>query len=43
MSAGFVVVLALLALKRDWPAWRELVLGGLCAILIGAASDREKL
>ncbi len=37
--APAVAVLAVLALKRDWQAWRELVLGGLCALAIGAASD----
>lgn len=37
--APAVAVLALLALKRDWRTWRELVLGGLCAMAIGAVSD----
>ena len=37
--APAVAALAVLALRRDWPAWRALVLGGLGAAALGAASD----
>lgn len=37
--APFAAVLALLALRTDWKAWGQLVLGGLGAAAIGAISD----
>jgi hypothetical protein len=37
--APFAAVLALAALRTDWRGWRGLILGGLAAAAIGAASD----
>ncbi|QDK34100.1 hypothetical protein [Sphingomonas sp. IC081] len=37
--APFVAVLAIAALRLDWRRWRPVVLGGLAAALLGAASD----
>ena len=37
--APFAAVLALGALRRDWVRWKAVALGGLLALLLGAASD----
>ena len=37
--APFVAVLALARLRLDWRAWRELALGGVAALAVGALSD----
>ena len=37
--APFAAVLALARLRFDWRAWRDLALGGLAALAIGALSD----
>lgn len=37
--APFVAVLVLASARRDWRTWRELALGGLAGLALGAASD----